>query len=135
MNSFADEMCAEFPNARMSDQARVIIVDIHNRRRAVLAQGLVRNGRNYYNMPKGSNIMEMAYNCTLEAGAQMYADRCTSEGSPDDQRPLWGENFLVIKETLDPILAMSRCPYPVYLMCLDKHALADMLVWFQEYAI
>ncbi|EPB72440.1 SCP-like protein [Ancylostoma ceylanicum] len=92
----------------MSDQARVIIVDIHNRRRAVLAQGLVRNGRNYYNMPKGSNIMEMAYNCTLEAGAQMYADRCTSEGSPDDQRPLWGENFLVIKETLDPILAMSR---------------------------
>ncbi|KIH57752.1 hypothetical protein ANCDUO_12052 [Ancylostoma duodenale] len=75
--------------------------------RAVLAQGLVRNGRNEYNTPKGSNIMTMRYNCTLEKDAQMYADLCRNAGAPEDTRPLWGENFDIIQDTLDPILANS----------------------------
>ncbi|RCN37087.1 hypothetical protein ANCCAN_17017 [Ancylostoma caninum] len=57
---------------------------------------------------KGPTIMTMLYNCTLEKDAQMYADLCTSAGSPEAQRPLWGENFNVIEDTLDPILAVSR---------------------------
>ncbi|KAL6744168.1 hypothetical protein Aduo_017129 [Ancylostoma duodenale] len=100
-----NNICPQLTTARMSDQARNLIVDIHNRRRTVLAQGLVRNGRNNYNMPQGSNIMTMRYNCDLEKDAQMYADLCTSAGSPEATRPLWGENFSIIQDTLDPILA------------------------------
>ncbi|RCN37083.1 SCP-like protein [Ancylostoma caninum] len=108
-----NNICPQLTTARMNDQARNLIVDIHNRRRAVLAQGQVRNGRNDYNTPKGSNIMTMEYNCDLERDAQMYADLCTSAGSPEAQRPLWGENFNVIQDTLDPILAVSRVSWVV----------------------
>ncbi|EYC33105.1 hypothetical protein Y032_0002g604 [Ancylostoma ceylanicum] len=100
-----NNLCSELQNPVMNDQARSLIVDIHNRRRAVLVQGQVRNGKNNYNMPKGSNMMTMDYDCNLEADAQMYANLCRSSASPDDQRPLWGENFYQIQEGMDPILA------------------------------
>ncbi|KAL6743529.1 hypothetical protein Aduo_016557 [Ancylostoma duodenale] len=100
-----NNMCPQLANAIMSDQARNLIVDIHNRRRALLAQGLVRNGRRNYNMLSGSNIMSMVYDCDLEKDAQMYANLCRTEGAREDQRPLWGENFYLIEDTLDPILA------------------------------
>ncbi|KHJ82494.1 SCP-like protein [Oesophagostomum dentatum] len=73
----------------MTDDLRIQILDMHNYRRGLLAQGKVaRKNGNYY--PTAANMARMSYDCNLEAEALSHNRQCPNAKSGST---IVGENF------------------------------------------
>ncbi|CAJ0595455.1 unnamed protein product [Cylicocyclus nassatus] len=76
-------------NEKMTDEIREHIITMHNYRRANLAKGSIRNGKEGNpNCPTAQNMYEMRYDMDLETEAQTYANQC-----PTKRSTMQGENF------------------------------------------
>ncbi|WKX88532.1 hypothetical protein Q1695_008289 [Nippostrongylus brasiliensis] len=82
----------------MDDDIRIMVVDLHNNRRSLLATGNVINGRTGSNCKPAKNMLEMKYDRSLEVEAQIYANKCPQSevSSPVALRPRSGENVKII---------------------------------------
>ncbi|VDO52645.1 unnamed protein product, partial [Onchocerca flexuosa] len=80
-----------FEDGKITPEHRDRIVKQTNRLRTGLAKGLYRNKDGEF-MPKGSNMLEVKWDCELEYSAQSWADQCVLAHSREDQRDGIGEN-------------------------------------------
>ncbi|KHJ99400.1 SCP-like protein [Oesophagostomum dentatum] len=88
----ANTLC---PNSTLENSLQQKFLNMHNIRRSALAKGtVVKVNKN--KLPKGSDILKMEINCTLEEAAVAVAENCFSNSS-----------------TLDPGVTESRAKVPL----------------------
>uniref|UniRef100_A0A7I4XZC4 Cap-18 n=1 Tax=Haemonchus contortus TaxID=6289 RepID=A0A7I4XZC4_HAECO len=68
-------------NNQMKDAWRQLIVKMHNFRRSQLAKHTMMR-KTKYDLPQAGNMMELAYDCQLEADAIRYANSCSISPLP-----------------------------------------------------
>ncbi|CAJ0589202.1 unnamed protein product [Cylicocyclus nassatus] len=76
---------------------RILMEALHDMRRREVASGIVNNGISGKKLLQAKNIKKMNYDCALEEDAQKVAESCTLTQTPEDKRPLYGENIAVIE--------------------------------------
>ncbi|CAJ0600862.1 unnamed protein product [Cylicocyclus nassatus] len=91
--SVENQICSS--NVGMTDTLRSQFLDMHNYRRSLLALGKVKRDDNSYLLP-ATNMLQLRYDCALEAAALAYASKCPSHGSNVETRRDEGENFYKI---------------------------------------
>ncbi|KIH62298.1 hypothetical protein ANCDUO_07420 [Ancylostoma duodenale] len=105
----------------MTDAMRDDFLDEHNMRRSDVAEGAIVLGPRGDLCPTAARMPKLSYDCTLEANAHRFAQRCSLAGSPPNSRRNEGENFLVtpfngsptevgIRETAAGLTACSSAP-------------------------
>ncbi|CAJ0955269.1 unnamed protein product, partial [Mesorhabditis belari] len=69
-----EDLCPDTVNG-ISNEARLAVVDFHNRMRTRLAKGQQRDKRSIF-APPAKDLLKMMYDCDIEANAQSWADAC-----------------------------------------------------------
>ncbi|CAJ0591358.1 unnamed protein product [Cylicocyclus nassatus] len=99
LNNLGNTICSG--NNGMPDNVRQTMLDLHNNYRSSVARGLEADALGG-NAPKGSKMLKMKYDCSVEASAIKQANKCVFAHSEDSERPGLGENLFA---SSDPALA------------------------------
>ncbi|EYC04856.1 hypothetical protein Y032_0085g1832 [Ancylostoma ceylanicum] len=112
--AYTQKICPDTDN--MTDDVRQKFLDVHNKYREMVAKGEAKD-KIGGTAPKAARMFKLRYDCGLESTAVKYAQKCTYEHSPIEERNYAGENLYSSKNPdLKKIEVAGRAPQ----------------VWFEE---